>query len=319
MKAIRVRQHGGPEVMQIEEVETPSPGAKQVLVKIAAAGVNPVDTYIRAGAYRATAPPYTPGADAAGTVESVGAEVTHVRPGDRVYTAGATTGTYAEYALCEAFQVQPLHDNISFEQGAGLYIPYVTAYRALFQKAHAVPGETVLVHGASGGVGTAAVQLARAAGLRVIGTGGTEKGRELALKEGAHFVLDHTKPDYLDEIPAGNEGRGPDIILEMLANVNLAKDLAVAAPNGRIIVIGNRGTVEIDARVAMAKELTVQAFILMNAPIPEIAVAHRAIYAGMENGTVQPIVGRKFPLADAPKAHEAVLAAGAYGKIVLLP
>jgi NADPH2:quinone reductase len=180
VKAIRVHEFGGPEVLRLEEVPDPRPGPGQVVVRIRAAGVNPVETYVRNGMNPAQPRPYTPGADAAGTVEAVGEGVTRVEVGDRVYTAGTAKGTtygsYAELTLCDEDQVHPLPENVSFEQGAAVNIPYATAYRALFQRAKAVSNETVLVHGASGGVGTAAVQLAAAHGLRVIGTAGTERG-----------------------------------------------------------------------------------------------------------------------------------------------
>src|SRR5262245_40840614 len=175
MKAIRVTQFGGPEVLRVEEVAEPRPGAGQVLVRVQAVGVNPVDTYIRSGAYaRKPELPYTPGTDAAGTVAAVGEGVTTVSAGDRVYTSGTVTGAYAEIAVAEVSQVHPLPEKASFPQGAAVNVPYATAYRALFQRARGQAGETVLVHGASGGVGIASVQLAVAAGMTVYGTAGTE-------------------------------------------------------------------------------------------------------------------------------------------------
>jgi NADPH2:quinone reductase len=252
MKAIRVHKFGGPEVLQLDDVPDPKPGPGQVLVRIRAAGVNPVDTYIRTGTYTMTpALPYVPGADAAGVVDAVGDGVKRVRKGDRVYvvrTAGPPlTGGYAELAVCHEPLVQPLPSGVSFSQGAAVAVPYGTAYRGLHHKAHARPGETVLVHGASGGVGIAAVQLAKAHGMTVVGTAGSERGRTLVAEHGAHHVLDHTAPDYLQKLMALTEGRGADVILEMLANVNLQKDLDVVARFGRIIVIGNRGAIEINA------------------------------------------------------------------------
>src|SRR5437016_552126 len=156
MRAIRVHQFGGPEQLKLEDVPELRAGPGQVLVKIHAAGVNPFDTYIRTGTY-AIKPqlPYTPGADAAGVVASVGDEVKRVKAGDRLYCAGTLTGAYAEQALCLESQVHPLPSNVSFQQGAAVGVPYATAYRALFQRARALPAETVLVHGASGGVGLA--------------------------------------------------------------------------------------------------------------------------------------------------------------------
>jgi len=320
MKAIRVHEFGGPEVMRLEETPDPEPGPRQVLVRVGAAGVNPVDTYIRSGAYATRPPlPYTPGQDAAGTIEAVGAEVTWVRPGDRVYTAGSVSGVYAELALCEEGQVHPLPGNVSLAQGAGVNVPYATAYRALFSRAHALPGETVLVHGASGGVGTAAVQIAAAHGMTVIGTGGSEEGRKLVLEQGARHVLDHHAPDYLQQLMEWTQGRGVDVILEMLANVNLGKDLTAVAKGGRVVVIGSRGTVEINPRDAMARDAAILGMVLFNGSERELAGIHAALGAGLANGSLRPIVGQEFSLAEAPRAHEAVMAAGARGKIVLTP
>ena len=320
MKAIRVHEFGGPEVLRLEDVPEPRPGAGQVLVRVRAAGVNPVDTYIRGGGH-AVKPqlPYTPGLDAAGTVEAAGDGVERVRAGDRVYTAGSVSGTYAELALCDESQVHALPERVSFAQGAGVSTPYATAYRALFQRAQGRPGETVLVHGASGGVGTAAVQMARAAGFTVIGTGGTDEGRQLVAEQGAHHVLDHHAPDYLEQLTALTGGRGPDVIPEMLANVNLNKDLEVVARGGRVVVIGSRGAVEITPRLAMAREASVLGMMLFNATPQEMASVHAALVAGLEAGTLRPVVGRELPLSDAARAHEEVLKPGAYGKIVLIP
>ena len=201
MKAIRVHEHGGPEVLKLEDVPALHAGAGQVLVRVRAVGVNPVETYIRQGNYAVIPPlPYTPGGDAAGIVESVGEGVEGFAAGDRVYVGGSITGTYAEETLAEAWQVHPLPPSITFAQGAGVNSPYATAFRALWHIAHAKAAETILIHGASGGVGTAAVQLARAAGLTVIGTAGSERGRELVAVQGAHHVLDHHAPGYLDEL-----------------------------------------------------------------------------------------------------------------------
>lgn len=319
MKAIRVHEFGGPEVLRLEEVEDPQPGEGEVVVRVRAAGVNPVDTYIRTGAH-AVKPtlPYTPGLDAAGVVESVGAGVKRVSAGDRVYTAGTVSGAYAELTLCKESQVYALPERISFAQGAGVFTPYATAYRALFNRARGEAGESVLVHGASGGVGTAAVQLARAAGFTVIGTGGTEEGRQLVKEQGAHHVLDHRAPDYLEQLKELTGGRGVDIILEMLSNVNLGKDLDVLAKGGRVVVVGSRGAVEINPRALMARDASIHGLTLFNATPRELEGVHAAIGAGLERGTLNPVVGRELPLAEAARAHEAVLEPGAYGKIVLV-
>jgi NADPH2:quinone reductase len=297
MKAIRVSQFGGPGVMRLETVPDPVPVPGQLLVRIHAVGVNPVDTYIRSGTY-ANLPslPYTPGVDAAGVLED----------GRRVYLSGTLTGAYAELALCAPHQVHPLPDRLSFAQGAAIGVPYATAYRALFQRAQARAGETVLVHGASGGVGVAAVQLAVAAGLRVIGTAGSERGLQLVREQGAQEVRDHRQSGYLDGVSA-------NVILEMLANVNLGKDLPVLARGGRVVVIGSRGSVEITPRDLMRNDGVVMGMMMVNATADELSAIHEAL----ASSAIRPVVGREFPLTEAAKAHEAVMTPGAHGKVVL--
>ncbi len=320
MKAIRVHQFGGPEVMRLEDVPNPRAAAGQVVVRVHAAGVNPVDTYIRAGTYaRKPELPFTPGTDGAGVVESAGPGVTRFKKGDRVYIAGSLSGTYAELSLCPESQVHPLPERASFAQGAAMFVPYATAYRALFQLANALPGESLLVHGASGGVGTAAVQLARAAGLTVIGTAGTDTGREMIKKEGAHHALDHGAANFAEQLQGLTGGKGVNIILEMLANKNLGRDLPMLSMNGRVVVIGSRGTVEINPRDAMGRDAVIYAMSLWNAGEQRLASIHAALVAGLETGTLRPVIGKEMPLSDAAKAHEAVMAPGAHGKIVLKP
>jgi NADPH:quinone reductase len=320
MKAIRVHAFGGPEVLKLEEVPDLKPGAGQVLVRIQAAGVNPVEVYIRAGTYpRKPSFPYTPGTDGAGIVDSVGSGVTKFKGGDRVYTAGSISGTYAAQALCEEASLHPLPAHSSYAQGAAMGVPYGTAYRALFQRAHARAGETLLVNGASGAVGIAAVQLARAAGLRVIGTAGTDRGKKLAAEEGAHEVLDHKAPDHFEKALALTGGRGFNLILEMLANVNLGKDLTILAPGGRVVVIGSRGNIEINPRDLMGRDGAILAMSLWNASPQDLASIHAALVAGLENETLRPIIRHEIPLSEAARAHEVVVESGAYGKIVLVP
>ncbi|HZR06015.1 MAG TPA: NADPH:quinone reductase [Candidatus Udaeobacter sp.] len=320
MKAIRVQEFGDPEVLRFGEVPTPQPGPGEVLVRIHAIGINPVETYIRAGTYaRLPNLPYTPGKDGAGVVEQIGDSVTEFKPGYRVYTAGSLSGTYAEFSLCRTDQVHRLPENISFAQGAAMGTPYATAYRGLFQRAEARPGETVLVHGASGGVGTAAVQLARARGLRVLGTAGSDEGRKLAREQGAHEVFDHRAPDHFEQIMNATGGRGVDVIVELLANVNLGKDLTILAKGGRVAIIGSRGRVEIDPRDTMQRDVDLRGMVLPNTPPAEMASIHAALVAGLENGTLRPVIGKEFPLAEAAQAHRAVMEAGAVGKIVLIP
>ena len=321
MKAIRVHEFGGPAVLKLEEVPDLKPGPGQVVVHLHAVGVNPVDTYIRSGSYARKPPlPYTPGADAAGVVLSVGPDVSHIKAGDRVYITESRTGTYAEQALCEEAKVHRLPEQVSFEQGAAMGVPYGTAYRGLFHRAAGKAAEVVLVHGASGGVGTAAVQLARAAGMVVIGTAGSDEGLKLVKEQGAHHALNHSAEGYLDEVTKLTNGRGVDVILEMLANKNLARDLTLLAKKGRVAVIGNRGTIEIDPRDTMSREADIRGVTLASASEPEYREMHAALGAGLRNGTLRPVIGQKIPLAEAGRAHDEVMKpSGAHGKIVLIP
>ena len=257
--------------------------------------------------------------DGAGVIESVGEKITKVAVGDRVYIWGAITGSYAEKTKCLESQVHPLPMRLSFEQGAGVGVPYSTAYHALFHRARAVPGDFILIHGASGGVGTAAVQIARASGMQVIATGGTAEGRKLAIEQGAHYAIDHRTPIHLKDTLDITGGQGVDVILEMLANVNLGNDLPVLAKNGRVVVIGSRGKVEIDPRDLMGRNGSILGMAVLMASERERAAIHSALGAGLDNGTLTPIVGKIMPLANAPKAHHEVMESSAHGKIILKP
>jgi NADPH2:quinone reductase len=320
MKAIQVHEFGGPEVLELEEIPTPQPAAGQILVRVHAVGVNPYDTYMRSGTYAIKPPlPYTPGSDGAGTVDTVGSGIAEVKPGDRVYVAKTVTGAYAEYAIALESQVHRLPEKVSFTQGAGVWVPYGTAYHALYHSAQAHASETVLIHGASGGVGIAGVQIARASGLTVFGTASSQKGLDLAMREGAHQVFNHGKPGYLDEIMRATGGRGVDIVLEMLANVNLANDMKLLATNGRVIVIGNRGEITVNPRDLMSRRASVRGFTLWALTPAEESDVHSGLIAGLENGTLRPVVGKEIPLAEAPRAHVEILQPGAAGKIVLIP
>lgn len=318
MQAIRVREFGEADVLKIEETAEPVPGPGQVRVRLHAAGVNPVDTYIRAGHYaRLPALPYTPGLDGAGVVDAVGDGVTLVAVGQRVYLAGSLTGTYAEHGVCLESQVHPLPDGISFPQGAALGVAAATAWRALFQKGGATKGQCVLVHGGTGGVGSCAVQLARAAGLVVTATGGSPAGRERLVQAGAQHVLDHGGDDFVKDALASTGGRGFDLIVEMLANVNLPADLALVAPRGRIVIVGNRGTVEVDPRHLMAREATLVGLMLFQATPEELRDIHRGLETALGSGALEPVVGCEMPLVEAPAAHRRVMGSAAHGKVVL--
>ncbi len=318
MNAIRIHQFGGPEVLRYEQVPDPVPAEGQILIRAHAIGVNPVETYIRAGRYGERDFPFIPGSDVAGIIEVVGPGVKDFSPHQRVYTAGTFSGAYAEKVLCTPAQTHRLPGGVDFDAGAALGVPYATAYRALIHRARAQAGETILVHGGSGGVGIAAIQIARAAGMRVLATAGTERGRKLILEQGAHEGFDHTAKDYDQKIMQSTGGRGVDAILEMLANVNLSKDLEMLATFGRIVVIGSRGKIEIDPRQTMRRDADIRGMILNHATPAELASIHAALIAGLENQTLRPVIGEKIPLAEASRAHERVIQGPSHGKIVLI-
>jgi len=324
MKAIRAHSFGGPEVLQFESVDDPVPGKGEVVIDVKAAGINPADTYLLGGAY-AIKPetPFVLGGDAGGVIAAVGADVTRFSVGDRVFTGTMLgfdmTGCYAEKVLRPVDDVVALPDNVSFEAGACLGVPYATAHYGLFARGDSVAGETVFIHGASGSVGTAAIQLAKRAGMTVIGSGGSERGRKLIIDEGADHVVDHTADGYVEEVMRLTGGDGPEIILEMLANVNLATDLDLLKKGGRVIVIGNRGEITINPRVTMMKGLDIRGFALFNATREVMESIATDLVSGLEDGSLRPIVGRQIPLENAAEGHVAVLEPGAYGKIVLTP
>ena len=324
MRSIVVREFGGPDQLKLEERPDPAPGPGQVRVRIHAVGVNPFDTYQLTGNY-AFKPqlPYTPGADAAGVVEQVGPGVTTAKAGDRVYIGGTAQhrswGAYASMAVCDLHQIHALADRVSFAQGAAVNVPYVTAWRALFDRARCRPGETVLVHGASGAVGIAATQIGRGFGAVMIGTAGTPEGLALVKAQGAQHAVNHRDADAFEQIAKLTDGRGPDVVIEMLANVNLDRDLGLVAPGGRIVVVGNRGRIEIDPRKAMGRDAAILGMSMWNIPADELARIHAGLVAGLESGVLTPVVAAEMPLADAARAHRMVMEPGAKGKIVLVP
>jgi NADPH2:quinone reductase len=306
--------------MKVEEIPDLVPGPNQLKIEVKAIGINPVDTYIRAGIYPIKPElPFTPGKDAAGIVTEVGSAVSHRKIGDRIYVCGCPSGSYGQQLVCDEDQAYILPDNIEFSAGAALGVPYSTAYFALNFRAHALPGETLLIHGASGSVGIAAIQIAKAKGLRVIGTAGTEQGLELIKSQGVIAALNHREEGYLDALEELTCGQGVDVILEMLANVNLDADLKALAKFGRVVVVGNRGRIEIDPRDTMGKNASIHGMTLFNVDAKTMNQIHAAVKAGLIDGRYKPVIHTELPLAEAPKAHELVMQEGIYGKIILIP
>lgn len=317
MKAIEMLSFGEPDVLKLTEKTAPSVDNNQVIVKVLFAGVNPADTYIRQGGYAFFNPelPYTPGFDGAGVITEIGSHVTDFQIGDRVFISTSLgekgTGTYAEYVSCTTDSIRLLPDSVSFEEGAALGIPATAAYRALFQRGQLKKGETVLIHGASGSVGTLAVQMAKKAGAYVIGTAGNRENCQSVYENGADLVLNHNLEDYLQEVPK------VDLVLEMLANINLEKDLEIINQRGRIIIIGNRGSLNFNPRLTMAKEADIRGIAIWNATKTEREESLTAIETYLSQGILKPEIGKIYPLKEAAQAQHDIIHQPVKGKILL--
>jgi len=319
MRALMLHNFGGPEVMKIEEIPIPEPGKNEVLIRIHAAGVNPVDTYIRAGHFAPESYklPLILGSDGAGVVEAVGAGVTRFKKGERVFCY--TSKCYAQYCVVPDHLCWTLPGKCSFAQGASIGVPYFTAYNALFQTGWSKKSKSVLIHGASGGVGLAACQLARHAGMTVYGTAGTEEGLKLIQEAGAHHVFNHRDSDYVKKLMEATKGEGVDLILEMAAHANLGNDLDIIKPKGIVAVIGSHGPTSVDPGKLMGKQSAVFGILLFTVPKEEVAEAGSAIAKGLEDGSLNPIIDKEYPLERAGDAHKDIMgSAGAKGKLILI-
>lgn len=317
MKAIEMYNFGDPNVLKVIEKSIPVISDNEVLVKLYFAGVNPADTYIRQGGYAFFNPelPYTPGFDGAGIVTAIGKNVQNYKVGDRVFISASlgknATGTYAEFIACTTDSIRPIPNEVTFEEGAALGIPATAAYRALFQRGELKSGEKVLIHGASGGVGTLAVQMAKKAGAYVIGTAGSEDSCQVVSQNGADLVLNHNKSDYLANAPK------VDLVLEMLANVNLEKDLELLNQRGRVIIIGNRGSLDFNPRLTMAKEADIRGIAIWNATDEERKESLDAIAEYLVQGILKPEIGEIYPLAEAAQAQHDIIHSPIKGKMLL--
>lgn len=313
MRAIQTQYHG--DQLTLNQSSDLVVGDDEILISVKVAGVNPVDTYIAAGTNGYTATfPHTPGLDAAGIVTELGAKVTHFKVGQRVYCSGSKTGTCADFTVVSASNVFPLSDHLSFEQGACLGTPYATAWRALFMRANCQSGETVFIHGASGGVGLAALQLAKATGCKVFASAGSVQGRELLKQQGADLVVNHLDKAHYQIV---KEAGGVDVILEMLANQNLGDDLPLLNMSGSVVVIGSRGPVEINPRNLMAKDACIMGMSMANVNKAQRSQIHDALFTSAEKNEINPVIAKHFELDNSAEAHVAVMESGSMGNIVI--
>ena len=324
MKAVRIHEYGGPEVLVYEEVPKPEPGPAQILVKVAAATVNPVDVAVREDRFPTPRqPPKILGSDGAGVVEQTGAEVTSVEIGERVAFSGlgiGSEGSYAEYAVIAETQVVHLPEELSFTDAAAIGMAFPAAYYALVTRGALREGETVLVQGAAGGVGSASVQLAKALGARVLATASGRDAADLVLSLGAEAVIDFRTEDVPERVLELTGGRGVDLIHELVLSANLPMDIGMVAKGGRIVGTGQGpdpdATVPIGA--AIAKDASVLFMNLNNAGRAGVAAIATEVADMVVAGKVRPVIGAELPLAEARRAHE-MLARSHLGKIVLLP
>jgi NADPH:quinone reductase-like Zn-dependent oxidoreductase len=321
MKAMRAHQFGGPEVLRLEDAPDPQVQAGQVQIRVRAAGINPADLVRLSGRLQPLALPYIPGTDVCGEVEAVGAGVTHVKRGDRVF-GRSFAGGYAEKTCLVANEAVALPANLSWEEGAAIPIPFFTAYRALHHKAALKPGETVLVSAGGGGVGVAAIQLAKVINARVLTTVGSREKADRTLGLGADVAINYRAQDFVAEVQKATGGKGVNVIIENVAADNFAKDFAALAPNGRIVLIGTGTGKGADAAFgvfgALSKDATIYGMSLVNAGsvIQEMAAALIELFTG---GRIKAIISRAYPLSETQQALADLVAGRVFGKLVLIP
>jgi NADPH2:quinone reductase len=322
MKAMRAHQFGGPEQLQFEEAPDPKVESGQLLIRVRAAGINPTDVMRLSGRFpQPFNLPYIPGIDVAGEVETVGPGASGFKKGDKVL-GWAVGGGYAEKASLVAGEAALLPPSLSFPEAAAIPIPFYTAYHALHGKARLMRGETVLISAGAGGVGVAAIQLAKAAGARVITTVGSEDKAERVRELGAEATINYRTQDFATEVQRLTEGRGAEVIIESVAADNLAKDFTAVAAAGRIALIGSGTGKSADATfnvsTALRKEATICPMVVFNARalIPEMAAALTRLFI---EGKIKAVVRKTYPLSEAGQAMNDLLAGKVIGKLVLLP
>ena len=323
MRAVVVSRPGGPDVLKLEEVPDPAPAAGEVVVSIAAAGVNRADLMQRQGFYPPPpgAPPY-PGLECAGQITAVGDGVTGLRPGDEV-CALLAGGGYAEQVAVPAVQVLPVPAGLTVAEAAALPEVACTVYANVFIAAGLKPGETLLVHGGASGIGTMAIQLARALGARVACTAGSDAKLRRCQELGAELAIDYTSADFVAAVRDFTGGSGADVILDIMGGAYLERNVAALAIGGRLVVIGLQGgaTAELDLGTMLRRGLTVHAASLRARPVAEKAVVvegvRDVVWPLILSGQVKPVIDTVVPLAEAARAHQLMEAGQHIGKILL--
>jgi NADPH2:quinone reductase len=324
MRAIVIREPGAPEVLELRDVPIREPSRGEVRVRVRATAINRADVLQRLGRYPAPpeAPADIPGMEFAGEVDVVGDGVSDLASGDRVFGI-VGGGAYAEYVVVHGRAVARMPDGMAFTQAAAVPEAFVTAWDAMVDQARLSAGETVLVHAAGSGVGTAAVQIAAAIGARALGTARTVEKAERVRGLGVAMAIVVDGRTFAGDVLAWTRGRGVDVVLDLVGGPYVAEDLACLAPRGRIVVVGTMGGahVQLDLALLMTKRAELRGTVLRNRPIEEKILAARAIERHivplLATGALRPIVDCVLPLAQAAEGHRRVEANTTFGKVVL--
>jgi NADPH2:quinone reductase len=322
MKAIHVHEFGGPEVMKYEDAEEPKAGPGQILIEVRAAGVNPVDTTFRSGAHplsKSLKLPWTPGIDAAGEVIAVGEGIEGFKAGDRVFGAAAT-GSYAEKAAMNGLRTAHIPSNLSFEECASFPVVLYTAFYAVVVKAGIQPGRTILVHAGAGGVGSMAIQIAKAAGARVITTVSSKEKADIASSLGADVVVNYREEDFAERCVAETGGAGVDAVIEMVSSENFDGSCRALKKHGTMVLLGAGTGKSMTGTVTYppfySKDIDVRGMSLFNsdAVFPDMI---RQVDHLLTEGKVRALVGEEIPMAEAARAHKVLMTGKVAGKIIL--
>jgi NADPH:quinone reductase len=322
MKAIRILQHGGPEVLKIEEVPLPIPGEEQALIRLEAIGVNFIDVYHRTGLYK-VAPPFTPGMEGAGVVESVGKNVKDIQPGDRVAYA-MTMGSYADHAIVPSWQLIKLPGGVDTRLGAAIMLQGMTAHYLTQMTYPVKSGDSILVHAAAGGVGLLVIQMAKKKGARVIGTVSTDEKAKLAREAGADEVIFYTRQDFETETKRLTQAKGVQVVYDSVGKSTFEKSLSCLVPRGMMVLFGqSSGPVPpFDPGLLAAKgSLFLTRPSLTQYAATRQELLHRAgeVLEWVASGALRVRIEKTFPLIQAPEAHRQLEGRMTTGKVLLIP
>jgi NADPH:quinone reductase len=323
MKAIQVKQVGGPEAMEVVEMPVPQPKANEAVVKLAASGVNFVDVYFREGRYKAAALPFVLGQEGAGVITDVGAEAKSVKVGDRVAWTGVQ-GAYAEYAAVPADRLVPIPQAVSDQQAAAAMLQGMTAHYVSHDTYQLKPGETALVHAAAGGVGLLLVQMAHNIGARVIATVSTGEKAKLARAAGAHEVILYTHSDFEAETKRLTDGKGVNVVYDSVGKTTFEKGLNVLRPRGMMVLFGgSSGAVPPFDPVLLSQKgslyLTRPTLVNYIATREELVARSGAVFSMIATGKLKLRIEHTYPLAEVQRAHRDLEGRKTTGKLLLMP